>query len=135
MKLSHFDQDRQGNLNQVHSNQKGFTLIELLIVMAIIGILTSIAIPVFAQYKARAYNAQSKAELHNILIACKGYWADTGPNGDCTVSTITSPTYGYQLPGNMTMIVSGNETTFTASVTNKNTDKSFTMDSKGAITP
>ncbi len=65
-------------MHSTHKTAKGFTLIELLIVIAIIGILAAIAIPQFNQYKAGAYDTASKADLHNIYLACKAYWSDTG---------------------------------------------------------
>jgi len=87
-------------------NQKGFTLIELLIVIAIIGILAAIAIPQFNQYKARAYDSNTKAELKVIFMACKAYWADTSSNNNCTPSRIVDPVYAFVYPGRMWLWIS-----------------------------
>lgn len=44
-------------------NKKGFTLAELLIVVAIIGVLVAISIPIFARQKLKAQEAVDKANL------------------------------------------------------------------------
>src|SRR5947199_10813090 len=56
-------------------NRKGFTLIELLIVVVIIGILAAIAIPKFANTKAKAYIASMKSDLRNLVTAEEAYFA------------------------------------------------------------
>lgn len=54
----------------------GFTLIELLMVVVIIGFLASIAIPKFANTKEKAYMAQMKSDLRNLVTAEETYFAE-----------------------------------------------------------
>ena len=59
-------------------NQKGFTLIELMIVVAIIGILTAIAFPLYANIQARARVAKALADARTLASAVVVYSAHTG---------------------------------------------------------
>jgi prepilin-type N-terminal cleavage/methylation domain-containing protein len=56
--------------------RSGFTLIELLIVIAIILILISIALPNFMEAQLRAKVARMKAEIRTLAIAVEGYRSD-----------------------------------------------------------
>ncbi len=114
-------------------NKEGFTLIELLIVMAIIGILASIAVPVFAQYKARAYDAHAKSELHNVYVACKAYWVDNGPASSCTVTAISNTTYNYTPSSDVTVALSGDESLFSGTATSIQTGNTYNINAQGAI--
>jgi prepilin-type N-terminal cleavage/methylation domain-containing protein len=59
------------------NTRQGFTLIELLIVVVIIGILAAIAIPKFANTKEKAYVAQMKSDLRNLVTAEEAFFADS----------------------------------------------------------
>ena len=59
-------------------NQRGFTLVELMIVVAIIGILTAIAFPLYANIQARARVAKAQADVRTLASAVVVYSAHTG---------------------------------------------------------
>lgn len=56
--------------------QKGFSFIELMIVVVIIGILASIAIPSYKQYVIRASRMEGMASLMDIMRAQENLFAN-----------------------------------------------------------
>ncbi|HPE58880.1 MAG TPA: pilin [Thiolinea sp.] len=58
--------------------QNGFTLIELMIVVTIIGILASIALPAYQDYTKRTHVAEGLALANDAKIAITDYYATFG---------------------------------------------------------
>jgi len=60
------------------SSERGFTLLELMIVMAIMGVLITIAQPSLKQSLVRAREAVLREDLYQIRDALDQYYADNG---------------------------------------------------------
>lgn len=63
--------------------QDGFTLVELMVVVAIIGLLSAVAIPNFQKYQARAKTSEGKLQLASIYTAEASFFADYNIYATC----------------------------------------------------
>lgn len=63
-------------------HERGFTLLELLVVVSIVGILASIAIPQYASYRARGFDAIVESQVRHVATGQEAYFADHGTYAD-----------------------------------------------------
>jgi type IV pilus assembly protein PilA len=93
----------------------GFTLIELLIIIAILAILITIAIPQMAAYRRRSIDAQVRYDVKNAAIAQEAYFADmktyAGNIPDLSGSR------GFRQSANVNIVVSGTTGGFVVTAT------------------
>lgn len=79
--------------------QKGFTLVELMIVVAIVGILASVAIPAYSSYVLRGKLTEASTELAGIRVRLEQYYQDNRNYGStdtvCGMAMPTSPAVRY----------------------------------------
>lgn len=111
----------------------GFSLLEVVVVVAIIGLLTAIAIPQFMSYRSEAIDAQLKSDLRNAAVAVEAYYAKKSV---LPASVAETAGYGFQSTAGVTLsllVVSPTAYQLTAAKAG-GSQPSFTYDSAtGAI--
>lgn len=81
-------------------NEQGFTLVELMVVVAIIGILSAIAIPNFKRYQAKTKSSEAKLQLSAIYSALTSLQSDYDSYGTCLLDAgYTAPKGNYYAVG------------------------------------
>lgn len=97
--LANLNQYQCKELNQTKHrllNQSGFTLVELMVVVAIIGILASIAVPAYTDYVKRGKAAEATSTLGDLKVKMEQYFQDnrTYVGADLLVPGPCSPPAG-----------------------------------------
>lgn len=74
-------------VKKLHKNEKGFTLAELLIVVAIIGVLVAISIPIFTSQLEKARDAVTASNVRAAYAEAQTAWLTGTGSTDVTVDT------------------------------------------------
>jgi type IV pilus assembly protein PilE len=80
-----------------HTRQRGITLIELMVVVVIVAVLTSIAVPSYRAYMVRAHRTEAKSALLSLAAAQEKFYLQNNRYAEDDELTAAPPA-GLGLP-------------------------------------
>jgi type IV pilus assembly protein PilE len=107
---------------QAHQN-KGFTLIELMIVVAIVGILASVALPSYSRYVERSHRSNARNALVQMAQWLERVATASGQYPVCTGAGFTGCTLNgaaFTVPAQLTTVQGGRYNALTISQSTAN---------------
>ena len=78
------------------NENKGFTLVELMVVVGIIGILATIAIPNFRKYQAKSKTTEAKIQLSSVYTSMESMLLEYDTYATCLGSAGYNPSTEYK---------------------------------------
>ena len=99
--------------NRRSRSRRGFTMIELMVVVVVIGILASIAIPLYSRYVRNARISEATGRIGEINTACK-VWAhghedaDGNPTWPADNAAVAGSVVDVSASDNFTYALAGN---------------------------
>jgi type IV pilus assembly protein PilA len=92
-------------------HESGFTLLELLVVVSIVGILASMAIPQYASYRARGFDSIVESQVRHVATGQEAFYA-----GNSTYTTDVNSLDGMVIDDGVTITIGpGNSGDITSS--------------------